>query len=171
MKYRPDLLIMDVGLPDMNGIDATRKVIRHCPDTKVICLSMHDERQIVVSMLRAGASGYLIKNCAGRELMDAIRAVSAGRKWVSPAVSGELVHEYVVSNEKDSECICRELTEREREILQHIAEGKNTKEIGELLHISDKTVAAHRLKLMEKTDCASVADLTRYAIRQGLIRP
>ena len=169
-EMRPDVVVMDIGMPDLNGIDATRQITGKLKTVRVLCLSMHKEQSMVGSMLRAGAAGYIVKNCAGRELVQAIHTVADGDTYISPMIAGDLVQEYVSGRPDPPGSVYSELSEREREILQLIAEGRCTKEIASDLGISDKTVAAHRLKLMEKLDCHSVADLTRYAIRQGLVQ-
>lgn len=169
-KMKPSVVIMDVGMPDLNGVDATRQITRSIKTVKVLCLSMHKEQSVVGSMLRAGAAGYIVKSCAGRELVRAIHTVAAGDTYISPAIAGDVVQEYVLGRPEPAGSVYSELGEREREILQLIAEGRCTKEIAVDLGISDKTVAAHRLKLMDKLGCRSVADLTRYAIRQGLVQ-
>ena len=168
-ELKPDVVVMDIGMPDLNGIDATRRIRAEHPAVKVLCLSMHKERSLIGAMLKAGAAGYLVKNCAGRELVQAIRTVAAGETYLSPMIAGDVVEAYVRNQPQQDGGVYAELTEREREILQLIAEGRNTKEIADALGISDKTVAAHRLKLMEALDLRSIAELTRYAVRQGLV--
>ena len=169
-KTRPDVAIMDLAMPDLNGVDATRQITGEINTVKVLCLSMHKEQSMIGSMLRAGAAGYIVKSCAGRELVRAIRTVAAGDTYISPTVAAGVVQEFIRGRPEPAGSVYSQLSEREREILQLIAEGRNTKEIAADLDISDKTVAAHRLRLMEKLGCHSVADLTRYAIRQGLVQ-
>lgn len=168
-EQAPDVVVMDIGMPGLNGIDATKELVGSTRNVKVLCLSMHKEQSMVGAMFKAGARGYLVKNCAGRELIDAIRTVAAGDTYISPSMAGNIVEELVRAHPTPAGAPFSDLTDRERQVLQLIAEGRNTKQIAGDLHISDKTVAAHRLKLQEKLNCQGVADLTRYAIRQGLV--
>lgn len=170
-QHRPDVVVMDIGMPQLNGIDATRRLMEEDPGVKVLCLSMHKDSHMVSSMLRAGAAGYLVKNCACRELVEGIRTVASGQTYLSPAIVGDILSEPAGRGSERRGGVYAQLSAREREILQLIAEGRSAKEIAADLGISDKTVAAHRLSLMEKLECQSVADLTRYAVRQGLIEP
>jgi DNA-binding NarL/FixJ family response regulator len=170
-ELRPDVVVMDIGLPELNGIDATRQIAREQPRVKVLCLSMHSEKRIVMAVLEAGAAGYLVKSCASRELAEAIRNVAAGRTYLSPAIAGELVQELLRHRPGRGEGAYGELSEREREVLQLIAEGHSTKEIAAQLHRSEKTVAAHRVHILAKLHLQGVADLTRYAVREALIEP
>jgi DNA-binding NarL/FixJ family response regulator len=170
-KHAPDVVLMDVGMPGLNGIDATRQISTELPMAKVLCLSMHKEKRIVSAVLRAGAAGYLVKHCASRELVDAIHAVVSGKTYLSPEIAGEVVNEMVDNAPPARGGLFGRLSEREREVLQLIAEGRSTKEIAAKLHLSEKTIAAHRLNIMEKVQLHSVADLTRYAIREGLVEP
>ncbi len=170
-ELTPDVIIMDVGMPGLNGIDATRQLSRDAPKCKVLCLSMHKEKRIVSAILRAGAAGYLVKECAAHELVNAIRAVVAGQTYLSPEIAGEVVNEMVHAESATLGGVFGRLSGREREVLQLIAEGCTTKEIAARLNLSEKTVAAHRLNIMQKVQLNSVADLTRYAIREGLVEP
>jgi DNA-binding NarL/FixJ family response regulator len=166
-ELRPDLVIMDVTMPDLNGIDATRQIRSENPRVKVIALSMHAERQFVMEMLGAGASGYLPKDCPFDELLAAISAVIRGDTFLSPKVTGLLVKE-VVGGVPEAGAFCGTLSPREREVLQLVAEGKSSKEIALMLHLSSKTVEGHRRQIMDKLKLYSVAELTRYAIREGV---
>jgi DNA-binding NarL/FixJ family response regulator len=157
------VVIMDVTMPDLNGVDATRQLKSEAPDVKVIGLSMHPERQFVLEMLSVGASGYLLKDCPFAELAQSIRAAVQGDVYLSPKVAGVVVRGRGASNSAHGA-----LTPREREVLQQVAEGKNTKQVAQSLHISTKTVETHRRQIMEKLELFSVAELARYAIREGL---
>jgi two-component system response regulator NreC len=170
-ELSPDMVIMDIGMPDLNGIDATRQIVHDFPNVKVIGLSMHAGKKFVIEMLKAGASGYLLKDCALEELATAIETVDAGKIYLSPSITGVIVENYVRHSEEKGHSVFSLLSQREREVLQLMAEGKTTKQIGLRLHISPKTVEGHRLRLMEKLDIDSVAKLTKYAIQEGLTSP
>ena len=167
-KHKPDVVIMDISMPDLNGIDATRQILEEVPGAKVIALSMHSDKQFVDGMLRAGAVGYLLKDCAADELIQCIRIVLSGRICLSPGITGFLVNEYLHPTRDEVLAPRTELSVREREVLQLIAEGRSTKDIANSLHISIKTVETHRKNIMEKANLHSVAELTKYAIRNGL---
>jgi len=167
----PDIVIMDIGMPDLNGIEATRQIVRECRGTKVIGLSMHSAEKYVKQMLKAGAWGYLLKDCAGDELVTAVRTVAGGRKYLSPAVANVVLDSYAHEPMEQGGSAFAVLTQREREVLQLLAEGRTTKQIGRSLHISPKTVEAHRLRVMGKLNMNSVAKLTKYAVMEGLTRP
>jgi DNA-binding NarL/FixJ family response regulator len=160
---------MDVTMPDMNGIDATRKITNEIPGVKVIALSMHSDRRFVLGMLEAGASGYLLKDCAFDELAKAIRNVAAGNTYLSPSVADVVVKGYLDKLSEPLAATRSPLTQREREILQLLAEGSTTKEIAAHLGVSVKTVETHRRNMMQKLNMRSIAELTKYAIREGLI--
>ena len=170
LELKPDIVVMDITMPDLNGMEATRKIKKVIPQIKVICLSMHSDRRYVVDMFRAGASGYLIKSCAYKELTDAINIVAANQTYISPQIAHIVVDESI-SRQKTTKkkAIKSTLTPREREILQLIAEGKNTKYIAHHLHRSTKTVETHRRNIMRKLKVKSVAELTKYAINEGII--
>ncbi len=164
----PDIVIMDVSMPDLNGIEATRQIKAESPDIKVIGLSMHSDSLFVTEMLKSGASGYLLKDCAFDELVQAIRAVMDGKTYLSPAISGVVVDDYLTRLSHKDFSKDHVLSDREREVLQLLAEGKSTKQIAMELHISVKTVETHRRQIMNKLDIHSVAELTKYAVRKGL---
>jgi DNA-binding NarL/FixJ family response regulator len=165
----PDVVIMDISMPDLNGIDATRKIIADNADTKVLALSMHTDKQFISEMFKAGASGYLIKDSAFDELAEAIRIVREGKTYINPKVAGLLVESLVTQSSPPGQKAFSLLTEREREVLQLIAEGRSTKQIAGDLHVSTKTVESHRRQVMGKLQIRNVAELTKYAIREGLI--
>ena len=167
-KLQPDLILMDISMPDLNGVDATRKIVELGNNTKVLALSSHSDEQFVKGMLQAGASGYLLKECAGKELILAIRTIRRGRVYVSPEVAGLIVNDYVSILSGDVPQESPSLSPREREVLQLIAEGRSTSQIGEQLHLSVKTVESHRKRIMDKLEIRSVAGLTKYAIREGI---
>ena len=170
-QLQPDIVIMDIGMPDLNGIEATRQIVRECRGTKVIGLSMHSAEKYVKQMLKAGAWGYLLKDSAGEELIVAVRTVAGGKKYLSPSVASVVLDSYVHEPAELRGSAFTVLTQREREVLQLLAEGRTTKLIGRSLHISPKTVEAHRLRVMGKLNMNSVARLTKYAVMEGLTRP
>ncbi|HOF87450.1 MAG TPA: response regulator transcription factor [Armatimonadota bacterium] len=164
----PAVAIIDVRMPDMNGIDATRQLLDVCPAIKVVGLSMHADRRYVTAMLKAGARGYLLKDCAFEELVTAIRTVLAGKLYLSERINTQLIQDYVANLQRDESSAFTLLSPREREVLQLLAEGESVKAIAERLMLSVKTVETHRAQLMEKLDLHSIAELTKYAIREGL---
>ncbi len=165
-ELAPDLVVMDIGMPDLNGNEATRQIVAEFPGIKVIALSMHSDKRFVAEMLKAGASGYLLKDCAFEELIHAIQTVTHGQTYLSPGITSVVVEDYM--RHLNVETGVADLTTREREVLQLLAEGRSTKQIAAQLHVSAKTVETHRQKLMEKLNLHSVAELTKYAIRAGL---
>jgi len=164
-KLQPDVVVMDVTMPELNGIEATRRIGELSPRTRVLALSMHKDSVYVREILRAGAKGYLLKDAAGKDLLDAVRAVARGEGYLSPGVSEAVLSDYRrhVTNPIDL------LTSREREVLQLIAEGKTNKEIANSLNLSVYTVEAHRGRVMEKLNLHSTGELVRFALRNGLI--
>jgi DNA-binding NarL/FixJ family response regulator len=167
-KLSPDLVIMDIGMPDLNGIEATRQILAESPHIKIIALSMHSETRFVSEMLKAGASAYLLKDSAFEELIQAIQASRSNKIYLSPSIAEKVIKNYITSFPRESFSPFSILTQREREVIQLIAEGKSTKKIASLLFLSIKTVETHRQNIMEKLDLHSVAELTKYAIREGL---
>jgi DNA-binding NarL/FixJ family response regulator len=167
-ELKPDVVIMDVTMPELNGIDATLQIRATNPRIKVVAVSMHVERQFITKMLAAKASAYLPKDSQVEELLAAIRTALSDGVYVSPKIAGAMIVESLSSDEKKSTPSLPALSPREREVLQLVAEGKNAKEIGLLLDLSVKTVEAHRRQIMEKLNADSVAELTRYAIREGI---
>jgi DNA-binding NarL/FixJ family response regulator len=168
LELRPDVVVMDVAMPDLNGIEAAAKITSEAPNVRVVGLSVHSDRRFVQGMLSAGASGYVLKDAAFEELEDALRAAAAGRVYLSPDVAGVVVEGFVRSASPSPSSPFEVLTPREREVLQLLAEGKRTKEIASILGVSVKTVESHRSRTMKKLDVHSVAELTKYAIREGL---
>jgi DNA-binding NarL/FixJ family response regulator len=170
-ELAPDVIIMDVAMPDLNGIEATRQITAEFPTINIIALSMHDDRRFVLNMLKAGAKGYLLKDSAFKELAKAIRAVVANKTYLSSEIADIVVKDYLASATSDESSVFTMLTPREREVLQLIAEGKTTNQTAEHLHISIKTVETHRTQIMAKLKVKGIAELTKYAIREGLIAP
>jgi len=169
-EKKPDVVVMDVSMPDLNGIEATTQIIESLPETRVIALSMHSDKRFVMGMLRAGASGYLLKDCASQELANAILQVAGGKKYLSPEITGVVIGDILLQGESSEEVATAtsQLSPREREVLQLIAEGWSTKQIASHLYVSIKTIETHRRQIMKKLDLHSIADLTKYAIREGL---
>lgn len=167
---RPDVVLMDISMKDLNGLEATARLHKEVPTARVIVLSMHASEEYVMQALRAGAAGYLIKDAAPLELELALRAVMRDETWLSSAISKQVVDGYVQRLDAEASPLVQ-LTPRQREILQLIAEGKSTKEIAYLLEVSVKTVETHRAQLMERLGIRDVPGLTRYAVRIGLVSP
>lgn len=168
-ELRPDVVVMDIGMPDLNGIEATRRIRADQPRVKVVALSMHSDRRFLTEALKAGASGYLLKDSAFDELEVAIRAVHAGQTYLSPRITDAVVEGYLRQRSTPEEpSVFAVLSPREREVLQLVAEGHATKQIASSLHVSVKTVETHRRQIMNKLSIHSVAELTKYAIREGL---
>jgi len=164
----PDLIIMDITMPDMNGIDATHDVMKDVPGVKVIALSMHSDRRFVTSMLEAGASGYLLKDCAFEELARAVRTVMDDQTYLSPKIADIIVSRYIKRSMSVESSAFSVLTQREREVLQLLSESMTTKEVAFHLNVSIKTIETHRRNIMEKLGVHTVTDLVKYAIREGL---
>jgi DNA-binding NarL/FixJ family response regulator len=167
LRLLPAIVLMDPAMPGLNGADATSQIRKDCPDTIVLALSMHSDGQYVSRMLAAGAAGYLLKTCEADELLHAIDITLKGQTYLTPEVASEIVDHYVNGNSpNDADASC--LSDREREVLQLLAEGKSGKETGQILHISSRTVDSHRQRIMAKLRVDSVAGLTKCAIRMGL---
>ena len=165
----PDVLIMDIGMPGLNGVDAARQVLANRPEIKVIALSAHADRRFVAAMLDAGASAYVLKEAASEEILRAVQAVRCGRKYLSPEIAGTVIEDYLSTNPAGGTGrVHPRLAAREREIVQLLAEGKTSKEVATILHISVKTVETHRRNIMSKLKVDSIASLTKFAIREGL---
>lgn len=167
-ELSPDVVIIDVGMPELNGIDATRQIHADCPEARIIGLSMHADRRFVTEMLKAGAVGYLLKDCAFEELVIAIRTVLHDRLYLSQRINEQVILEYVTNLQRAEPTVFSLLSPREREVLQLLAEGESVKLIADRLSISVKTVETYRAQMMEKLDLHSIAELTKYAIREGL---
>jgi DNA-binding NarL/FixJ family response regulator len=162
----PDVAIMDISMPLFNGLDAAMELSSTCPKTKIILLTQHDEKPYVARALRCGVKGYVLKNQAANDLVQAIREVCRGQVYLSPGVARAVVDAYANPSRTNDA-----LSVRERQVLQLIAEGNTTKQIAKLLGVSAKTVETHRTKLMQKLDIHEIAGLARYAIRHGLVQP
>ena len=165
----PDVVVMDIGLPNLNGIEATRQIVAGVPGVKVIALSMHSDRRYILEMLKAGAKAYLLKDCAFEELVQAVRDVKRNKVYLSQKITETMINEQILLTQEESSVFTL-LSDRERQALQLIAEGKTMKEIAHSLKVSVKTAETYRQRIMEKLNMHSVAELTRYAIREGLIQ-
>lgn len=168
-ECNPHLVVMDVSMPNLNGIEATRQILEENPKIKIVALSGHSNMVFVREILEAGASAYVLKTRAYEDLIRAVDEVIAGRKYLTPDIASGVVSEYVElasSSQKESAFVM--LTPRERQVLQRLAEGQSTKEMADLLNVSVKTVETHRRNIMEKLDRHTVADLTKYAVSEGL---
>lgn len=168
MKLKPDIILMDISMPNLNGIDATRKILADRPTVKVIMLSMHSDQRYVIESLRAGATGYLLKDCAVDELMAAILMVAKDQIYLARSIAKVILRDYINLIASKPGSVFSTLSAREREVLQLLAEGKSTKEISSQLQVSVKTVETHRKQIMDKLNIHSIAQLTKYAIREGL---
>jgi two-component system, NarL family, response regulator NreC len=167
-KIHPKVVVMDVAMPGLNGIETTHRIVSDYPEAKVIALSMYSDRVLVGRMLASGASGYLLKDCAFEELAKAIRVVAAGRTYLSSVIVDVMVKGFFLRHDSAEAAALSILTDREREILQLLSEGSSAKEIAAQLHVTSKTIETHRERIMGKLNLRSVAQLTKFAIREGL---
>jgi DNA-binding NarL/FixJ family response regulator len=167
-KLNPNVVIMDISMPDLNGIEATRQIIAKCPGVRIITLSMNSDRRYVTGMLNAGASGYLTKSCSFEELIRAVRAVAANKTYLSPDISDIVIKESLSRSSTEKSSVFSTLTMRECEVLQMLAEGKTVKQIAVKLCLGIKTIYTHREQIMKKLNIHSTADLTKYALREGM---
>lgn len=167
-QLAPDIVVMDITMPNLNGIDATHESVSEFPRIKVIALSIHSHKRFITGMLKAGASGYILKECLFDEFVQAILTVIGGGTYLSPRITGVVVGDYVEHLTTTTDLSLAKLTDREHEVLQLLAEGKSTKQIALELHVSTKAIEANRRHIMEKLDIHSIAELTKYAVREGL---
>ena len=171
-SLKPDLVVMDIGLPDMSGIEVTQRIKQQWPEVAVVALTIHEDEEYFFNMIQAGASGYIPKRAAPEELLTAIRTAAAGEVYLFPSLAKLLVKDYFSGGREPAELdALSTLTEREQEVLAHLADGANNQEIADVLSISPKTVARHRENIMHKLNLHSRTELVRYAIRKGIIRP
>lgn len=168
-RLKPDVLLLDVGMPNLNGLDAARQILAMTPDARILILTVHDSEQVVREVLAAGARGFLLKSDAGRDLVAAVEALQNQRTFFTPKVAQMMLDGYLRPQEGDTSEKCV-LTPREREVIQLVAEGRTTKEVAAALSLSVKTAETHRTNLMRKLDLHSVADLTLYAVRNGIVQ-
>lgn len=163
---RPDVCIMDIMMKGLNGIDATRRIIMECPGTRVLAFSASLRRQCVAQMIQAGASGYVVKTCSSVELIEAVRTVARGEQFFSP----EILAGYFEESQSMDSTLSAVLTERERTVVELIAHGKSTNEIADIMALSARTVEAHRMKIIRKLGASTVADIVRFAIKEGILK-
>ncbi len=167
-KLDPDIIIMDIGMPIMTGIEATEILRKELPNIKVIAMSMHSEKHFIKDMLEAGVCGYLLKSCTYEQFIDAIIAVNSGKKYFGEEVTEIIIHDYL-GDEEEILNTDPKLSERESEILKLFAEGKSSREISELLFVSIKTVGTHKMHILEKLELKTTTDLVKYALKKGII--
>jgi len=169
-RLKPNIILMDIGLPDLSGIEATREIKKRLPDVAIVALTIHEDEEYFFKMLEAGATGYVPKRAAPDELLTAIRAAAIGQVYLYPSLAKLLVRDFLNGGRPADEQVKSEITAREQEILTYLAEGANNEEIANSLVISPKTVARHRENIMRKLNLHSRAELVRYAIRKGIIK-
>lgn len=170
LRIKPNVILMDIGLPDLSGIDATREIKKRCPEVSIVALTIHEDEEYFFKMLEAGATGYVPKRAAPEELLTAIRAAAIGQVYLYPSLAKLLVRDFLSGGQPPSSEAQSGLTDREHEVLTYLAEGANNGEIANALVISPKTVARHRENIMRKLNLHSRAELVRYAIRKGIIK-
>jgi two-component system response regulator NreC len=170
LRLKPNVILMDIGLPDLSGIDATREIKKRLPDVSIVALTIHEDEEYFFKMLEAGASGYVPKRAAPEELLTAIRAAATGQVYLYPSLAKLLVRDFLDGGRAPDEQTSSELTDREKEVLTYLAEGASNEEIAGSLVISPKTVARHRENIMRKLNLHSRSELVRYAIRKGIIK-
>jgi len=171
LEIRPDVVVMDLAMPDLNGLDATRRILKERPDMAILVLTMHNAPGIVRELLQAGVLGYVLKSDAGRSLVEAVRQLSKRRPFITPKVTGVVIDEFRQPSHTQQRSGRGPLTPREREVLQLLCEGRTNKEVAATLGISVKTADTHRTRIMRKLDVHSAVELVRYAIRAGIARP
>ena len=169
-KLKPDVLLLDIGMPNLNGLDAARQILATTPEARILILTVHDSEQVVREVLAAGARGFLLKSDAGRDLLAAVEALQHRRTFFTSSVAQMMLDGYLRPEDEGDAARQRVLTPREREVIQLVAEGKTTKEIATALSLSVKTAETHRTNLMRKLDLHSVAALTLYAVRNGIVQ-
>jgi len=169
-ELQPDILLLDIGMPNLNGLDAARQILAVAPDARILILTIHDAEQVVREVLAAGARGFVLKSDAGRDLISAVEALENRRTFFTPKVAQMMLDGYLRPHEESDSSAQTVLTPREREVLQLVAEGKSTKEVATMLKLSVKTAETHRTNLMRKLNLHSVADLTLYAVRNGIVQ-
>jgi DNA-binding NarL/FixJ family response regulator len=169
-QVRPDVAILDISMPDLNGVEATQQITKQVPDTKVVVLTMHDSEELARKVLEAGARGYVLKSDAARDLANAVKSVFRGKPFFSGKINEMLLRGYLDGSRQAAGPAIPELTPREREVVQLLAEGKSSKEVASILGTSPATVETQRAKIMQKLDLHSVTDLVRYAIRNNIIQ-
>lgn len=169
LELEPDLVLMDINMPELNGIEATRQIVENCPSTQVVILSMYATQEHIFRALKAGARGYLLKESAGIEVVKAVREVISGKRYLSEKISDEVIDEYIrLRDQTDEEDLLSRLSPREREVLQLVVEGKSSAEIAATLYLSPKTVETYRSRLMQKLEIHDIPGLVKFAIQHGL---